>query len=276
MNMNSLEKRKTFLGLGILFVVTILFQILLVGLVAQLTMRGIVIPWWLGIVIAEILTIVPGIIYLRARGENITEGIKLRKIRFSTVLKTLLLSVVIYPVYILTNLLSQLLVPNTVAQASGVLLSNGFLPFFLLTVIVAPICEEFLFRGVFMNKLGEIWGVVAAAAVSALLFGLYHLNFNQFCYAFVLGVYFGIVNQASGSIVTSVIVHAFINLVGTSIAYLSNLAAETLGSNLAEASEELRASEGMGNAIMAYTILGIIGIAISIPLIKSVAKGERR
>jgi hypothetical protein len=27
---------------------------------------------------------------------------------------------------------------------------------------------------------------------------------------------------------------------------------------------------------MAYTILGIIGIAISIPLIKSVAKGERR
>ncbi len=274
--MNSLEKRKTFLGLGILFVVTILFQILLVGLVAQLTMRGIVIPWWLGIVIAEILTIVPGIIYLRARGENITEGIKLRKIRFSTVLKTLLLSVVIYPVYILTNLLSQLLVPNTVAQASGVLLSNGFLPFFLLTVIVAPICEEFLFRGVFMNKLGEIWGVVAAAAVSALLFGLYHLNFNQFCYAFVLGVYFGIVNQASGSIVTSVIVHAFINLVGTSIAYLSNLAAETLGSNLAEASEELRASEGMGNAIMAYTILGIIGIAISIPLIKSVAKGERR
>ncbi len=274
--MNSLEKRKTFLGLGILFVVTILFQILLVGLVAQLTMRGIVIPWWLGIVIAEILTIVPGIIYLRARGENITEGIKLRKIRFSTVLKTLLLSVVIYPVYILTNLLSQLLVPNTIAQASGVLLSNGFLPFFLLTVIVAPICEEFLFRGVFMNKLGEIWGVVAAAAVSALLFGLYHLNFNQFCYAFVLGVYFGIVNQASGSIVTSVIVHAFINLVGTSIAYLSNLAAETLGSNLAEASEELRASEGMGNAIMAYTILGIIGIAISIPLIKSIAKGERR
>lgn len=127
-----------------------------------------------------------------------------------------------------------------------------------------------------MNKLGEIWGVVAAAAVSALLFGLYHLNFNQFCYAFVLGVYFGIVNQVSGSIVTSVIVHAFINLVGTSIAYLSNLAAETLGSNLAEASEELRASEGMGNAIMAYTILGIIGIAISIPLIKSIAKGERR
>ena len=50
-----------------------------------------------------------------------------------------------------------------------------------------------------------------AALMSGLIFGLMHLNFNQFSYGFVLGVIFAAVVEASGSIYASMAIHFLIN-----------------------------------------------------------------
>lgn len=60
-----------------------------------------------------------------------------------------------------------------------------------LLVITAPLTEELLFRGVIMRGLLKRYGPVAAIGLSAVLFGLVHLNPWQFLSASFLGCFLG-------------------------------------------------------------------------------------
>ena len=86
--------------------------------------------------------------------------------------------------------------------------------------IVAPICEEFIFRGVILHSLRR-FGNGLAILVSALLFGLIHGNLNQFPLAFCTGLALGFFVLEFKSIWATVIMHAFVNLVSTIVSYLS-------------------------------------------------------
>lgn len=46
----------------------------------------------------------------------------------------------------------------------------------LILVVVAPILEEFLFRGMLLHRWGSCWGLPTAVIASSLLFGVLHLN----------------------------------------------------------------------------------------------------
>ncbi len=81
---------------------------------------------------------------------------------------------------------------------------------FVQLAVIAPLFEEFWFRGVVMESLRP-YGNGFAIFVSALLFGLTHANFQQFFYAFVLGICLGYIAQATQSIVTTTIMHAMFN-----------------------------------------------------------------
>lgn len=77
-------------------------------------------------------------------------------------------------------------------------------------VVIAPLFEEFWFRGVVMESLRP-YGNGFAIIVSGLLFGLTHANFNQFFYAAVLGICLGYIAVSTKSIVTTTIMHAMFN-----------------------------------------------------------------
>ncbi len=77
-------------------------------------------------------------------------------------------------------------------------------------VIIAPLFEEFWFRGIVLESLRP-YGNGFAIFVSALLFGLTHANFNQFFYATVLGICLGYIAVSTGSIVLTTIMHAMVN-----------------------------------------------------------------
>lgn len=81
---------------------------------------------------------------------------------------------------------------------------------FVLTVIIAPIFEEFIFRGAVMNLL-KPYGGGMAIFVSAFCFGIYHGNFIQFFYAFVLGIVLGYIEYATDSIFCTTFLHAMYN-----------------------------------------------------------------
>lgn len=57
---------------------------------------------------------------------------------------------------------------------------------FVSIVIVAPLSEEFVFRGVLFHRFAAKWGATAAIVLSSLIFGLLHMNI----YAISLGVSF--------------------------------------------------------------------------------------
>lgn len=79
------------------------------------------------------------------------------------------------------------------------------------TVILAPLAEEFLFRGVTLQKARNLMSFGAANVLQAVLFGLYHMNLIQGVYAFVLGMVLGFTANYFHSIWASVLLHAFVN-----------------------------------------------------------------
>ncbi len=83
----------------------------------------------------------------------------------------------------------------------------------LFVVVIAPFIEEFTFRKCIIDRL-HIYGQKRAVLISALLFGLFHGNFSQFFYAFLLGLVFGTVYVKTARLRYSVILHMFINAMG--------------------------------------------------------------
>lgn len=99
---------------------------------------------------------------------------------------------------------------------------------FLLTLfnsaILPGICEETAHRGMLLYGFREL-GVKKVIILSSLLFGLMHLNIEQFFYASVLGAFMGGICVITNSIVPGMIVHFMNNAINT---YLDFAAANNL------------------------------------------------
>lgn len=80
----------------------------------------------------------------------------------------------------------------------------------VVTVIIVPILEEFVFRKLILDRL-SVYGNIFAIIMSAALFGLYHGNFYQLFYAFMLGLIAGYVTVKGGSWLWGVALHIFVN-----------------------------------------------------------------
>lgn len=91
----------------------------------------------------------------------------------------------------------------------------------VMTVVLAPIFEELIFRKLLLDRL-SVYGSKFAIIVSAVAFGLFHGNLDQFFYAALLGVVLGYVAIKSGNWLYSVIIHAVMNLLGGVVPLLVN------------------------------------------------------
>jgi membrane protease YdiL (CAAX protease family) len=90
----------------------------------------------------------------------------------------------------------------------------------LKVVIIAPVIEEMIFRGVIMHGLMRNYSKITAVFVSALMFALFHLNPWQFPATFVLGLLLGILMIRTRNIYLCILGHAINNgLVMISIQY---------------------------------------------------------
>jgi membrane protease YdiL (CAAX protease family) len=80
-----------------------------------------------------------------------------------------------------------------------------------LLVLVAPLTEELLFRGIILRGLLSRFRPGAAILLTALLFAAVHLNPWQFFSALLLGGAFGWFYLRTGSVALCVLAHAFTN-----------------------------------------------------------------
>ena len=92
----------------------------------------------------------------------------------------------------------------------------------LITVIAAPVCEELMFRRILFKRLLPM-GQMLAVMVSAVIFGLYHMNFYQFFYAAALGILFGLVMLKTGRLIYTIGLHMAINLLASVSGWLKAL-----------------------------------------------------
>jgi membrane protease YdiL (CAAX protease family) len=121
----------------------------------------------------------------------------------------------IYLFSLLTSLFTMLLEQLT-GQGTGDLLQEvvndmSMPAYALLAGVVAPIFEELIFRKLLLDRLRP-FGDRCAIWVSAVAFGLFHMNLYQFFYATALGVIFAGVVIKTGKIWHSMLLHAITNL----------------------------------------------------------------
>lgn len=91
------------------------------------------------------------------------------------------------------------------------------IPEFLLTIlliaIIAPMADEFFFRGLLLQDLMGRWGKIAAVLITAALTALFHtLEPFKLIHAFIMGVIFASMVVWTRSVYTSLILHCFNNL----------------------------------------------------------------
>jgi membrane protease YdiL (CAAX protease family) len=103
------------------------------------------------------------------------------------------------------------------ALFEGLFTYRGPADFAVLLVVyslVPAVCEEILFRGFLQTGLVHHLGSPARGiAVSAFVFGLFHLNPWRFAGVFCLGLFLGWLRHESGSLVVSIAAHLFSNLI---------------------------------------------------------------
>ena len=83
---------------------------------------------------------------------------------------------------------------------------------FIYSVILAPIGEELIYRGVTFSIAKQVFPFWLANIIQALLFGAYHMNLVQGCYAFALGLILAYVCHKGKSIYFSIFLHFLFNL----------------------------------------------------------------
>ena len=267
---------KSVSGLGWFFLILIAVHVSFSIAFSLLAQKNITFPVEILLVVSELTIIVPAFIYALIKNMSFADDLGFRPIKPATFFMCILLSFLVTPVASLVNAISQLFVSNRMVSVSDTLAGGSSAAVLFLGAIYAPLCEEFVFRGVIARRYEKYIGPLGAMFISSVFFGLAHLNINQAAYAFVLGLIFMIINKAAGSIFASIIIHVCIN--GGNLLLLLTLskAYKMMGDSVsfAESAEAARQSDILYAVIAVLLVIVMICIAIAIPCVVFISKSE--
>lgn len=86
---------------------------------------------------------------------------------------------------------------------------------FFVSVVMAPLLEEIVFRGLMQRALRKVLPAWPAILLSALFFGLWHRNTGQLIYTFFFGLLMGWLYEGSGKLRYPMLCHSWNNLLVT-------------------------------------------------------------
>ncbi len=119
-------------------------------------------------------------------------------------------------------LISLLNLGNVAGDYSAVeneIFGAGVIFTILRALILAPVAEELVFRGLVFRRMKEYTSFWPAAIVSAIFFGIYHLNLEQGIYAFIFGLILAAVYNRFNNIFAPILLHFFANLLSVILVY---------------------------------------------------------
>ena len=222
-------------------------------------------PIWGSYLISQAIVLLPALVYVAVHKINIIACMPYRKLRISDGLLSLLIGYTLIPLMLFINSVSGLFLTNYVQGSVQELVAY---PFWLQLLIIAvlPACvEEFVFRGLIYHSYRKN-GILGAAVLSGLVFGLMHLNINQLSYAAVMGIIFALLVEATGSMYSSMLAHFAAN--SYSVILMQLVSMTSGGSELLEQSAQ--AAESSMNSVpviiaqlvmLGLVAAGFLGIA---------------
>lgn len=203
-----MKERKTCSGVNRVFLL-ILFQMTVVPLLLGRLLLHVNV--YGGTVITVCLYMTPILLYVAVTRGRCLRDIPFAVPRLSVLLLVFLFVVLLQPVVTWINMFSMMFSRNHIAEEMLAMEQQSFWKNVIFTALIPAAAEELAVRGVLYHGYRKA-GVLKAAVVSGLLFGIMHLNINQFCYAAVLGIVFALLVEATGNLLYSVEAHFLINL----------------------------------------------------------------
>lgn len=160
---------------------------------------------------------------------------------------------------LVTNALNRFLHIVSQNNVQSLLMEDNIPLKMLFAVILGPLFEETVFRKFLIDRTKRFGGRTAVI-LSAVAFGLFHGNLNQFFYATMLGLVFGYVYLNTGKLRYSIVLHMLINLMGGIIApYLVTHMPDFVSDNV---SIQLIASGAYFLILFAAYLLGFVRLCI--------------
>lgn len=163
------------------------------------------------LLLSQLIVLVPAVLFLFGTKTDPGRLIAHNRPKFTTALLVVVFTFLCMPAIIAVNAFSMLFVDNEVAGLQSYMLSVPWWQILLMVGIIGPVSEEFVFRGVIYHGYKTSQRFVGSMLLSALLFGLTHLNFNQMSYAVLVGIVSVLLLEGSGSIFYSMLFHICIN-----------------------------------------------------------------
>lgn len=209
------------------------------------------------------IMLIAALIYLRICGDDLKTALRIHPIHIGSFFLIILLAFTIRPVAAFITLIGDLFFNDftTTTMTQKVMANLGISIF--TTAILPGLVEETLFRGVFYSKVRKA-NPIKGILLTALFFGIAHMNFQQFCYAFFLGIVFGILVEATDSILSSITAHMVFN--GSSLFLTYLISRSGLLNTAASSSNAVSLS-----SIIASIPMAVIGLALTIILIIAIA-----
>ena len=99
--------------------------------------------------------------------------------------------------------------------------NNLFFNFFLI-IIVAPIIEEIVFRGLFYKTLKNFIPFVQASIISSLIFAIIHENILSLTILFLLSLYLTCIYERTNSILYPILTHSIFNFLNLLLIYIGS------------------------------------------------------
>ena len=208
--------------------------------------------------IAMLISFISGIILLWFMSNSFKRSIQDLKFTFKpkeTIDTVAMMYFLNYAIGIIGALLSKFGLPDTSPDFSlnGSVLFNTFT--FISVVILAPIFEELIFRGMILNTLTK-YNKMFAIIVTSLLFGLLHLNITQAIPAFFMSLVLCYMYVQTDSILVTILAHAGNNLLVLMSVYSDNFVLITV-------------------VIMVFVIYGLITIILKSKEVNAFIKEEK-
>ncbi len=219
-------KDKTYIKINLIYFIAMI----LVAIIFVLGAFGIVQNEWLSTFLIQIVVMfaLPLLLYSLFTKTKVKDTFKtfgIKKVSPAIIGFSILLGVILYFINSFVATVSQSFIAllgyetvttsTTTVQFSYSLLLKEF----LLSAILPGICEEVLHRGLMLHASKKQKSPRCCLIVSSILFGLMHLNINQFFYAAILGCFMGYVTLVADSIIPSMIIHFMNNALATYFYY---------------------------------------------------------
>ncbi|MBV6647622.1 MAG: CPBP family intramembrane metalloprotease [Cyclobacteriaceae bacterium] len=140
----------------------------------------------------------------------------------STSILVYLLCMLVIPLglLVLDPIINLIPMPDWIMQAFKDLL-RADAPSFMTVVLIGPILEEALFRGVILEGFLHRYSVRKSIIWSSVLFGLFHLNPWQFIGATLIGFFLGWIYYRTGSLLLCMLLHVLNNFLSFMVFYLT-------------------------------------------------------